>query len=544
MVKQATAQEQETAPEAAQEQEIAQATTAEAAPAPPETCQPAPAPELPEAVIATPAVAQAPAPEPDVAPSSPIAERRHPLRFVWHMDADGRFGVGSDEFVELVGPRTMAAFGRLWSEIADRTRSSIPTIRSRAPWRAAKPGAASSCPGRWTNPASDCRSNFRACRYSIATAFRGYRGFGVCRDIGRINKLARARHDRPLGFMPRAGEMPQQGADAAPAAAPPAESAGDRAGEPARSRELRPTSTAAVRRRRRRARPMSCRSANPRRRTEVPPRSESGRAHGLPRTGAGTDRAACANRRQPADRPKRGREDRAGGEPCRRPRRPPPRRAGAPSLEQMLLDRLPIGILIYRDDALLYANRHFLDWSGLRKPRRHRGGRRPRTGCLPARAEPRARAASGAADRLSSRPKRRRFRPKAACSPCRGAAASALALVLTNGRGRAARRASEARARRRRERNPRAQSIARRDGRRRRHARRRRPDRRRLPAPGPVRQDRRRRLSAARSANFWPRTASASARDYLDRFAAARQRSTTAQCRIRAPARTASCRSP
>ena len=34
------------------------------------------------------------------------------------MDADGRFVVGSDEFVELIGPRTTAAFGRLWSEIA------------------------------------------------------------------------------------------------------------------------------------------------------------------------------------------------------------------------------------------------------------------------------------------------------------------------------------------------------------------------------------------------------------------------------------------
>ena len=30
----------------------------------------------------------------------------------------------------------------------------------------------------------------------------------------------------------------------------------------------------------------------------------------------------------------------------------------------MLLDRIPIGILIYRHDALLYANRHFLEWSG------------------------------------------------------------------------------------------------------------------------------------------------------------------------------------
>ena len=30
----------------------------------------------------------------------------------------------------------------------------------------------------------------------------------------------------------------------------------------------------------------------------------------------------------------------------------------------MLLDRIPIGVLIYRHDRLLYANRHFLEWSG------------------------------------------------------------------------------------------------------------------------------------------------------------------------------------
>ena len=38
------------------------------------------------------------------------------------MDADGRFGVGSDEFIELAGPRTMATLGRLWSEIADELK--------------------------------------------------------------------------------------------------------------------------------------------------------------------------------------------------------------------------------------------------------------------------------------------------------------------------------------------------------------------------------------------------------------------------------------
>jgi PAS domain S-box-containing protein len=42
--------------------------------------------------------------------------------------------------------------------------------------------------------------------------------------------------------------------------------------------------------------------------------------------------------------------------------------APAPAMEPvadlLLLDRIPIGILIYRHDALLYANRHFLEWSG------------------------------------------------------------------------------------------------------------------------------------------------------------------------------------
>jgi signal transduction histidine kinase len=33
-------------------------------------------------------------------------------------------------------------------------------------------------------------------------------------------------------------------------------------------------------------------------------------------------------------------------------------------LTHMLLDRVPAGILVHRDDALLYANRAFLDWSG------------------------------------------------------------------------------------------------------------------------------------------------------------------------------------
>ena len=42
-----------------------------------------------------------------------------PLRFMWQMDREGRFSLGSDEFTRLIGPRTAAGFGRPWSEIAE-----------------------------------------------------------------------------------------------------------------------------------------------------------------------------------------------------------------------------------------------------------------------------------------------------------------------------------------------------------------------------------------------------------------------------------------
>ena len=63
----------------------------------------------------------------------------------------------------------MAAFGRLWSEVAAELKLD-PNNQVAQRWRRAKPGAASSFPGRWTTPANGCRSNCRACRCSTATA--------------------------------------------------------------------------------------------------------------------------------------------------------------------------------------------------------------------------------------------------------------------------------------------------------------------------------------------------------------------------------------
>ena len=52
----------------------------------------------------------------------PLTPRQHPLRFMWHMDEDGRFSLGLDEFTRLIGARTAAAFGRPWGEIASALR--------------------------------------------------------------------------------------------------------------------------------------------------------------------------------------------------------------------------------------------------------------------------------------------------------------------------------------------------------------------------------------------------------------------------------------
>ncbi len=84
----------------------------------------APAPDV------APPSAPPPSPPVHVAPAVP-GERRHPLRFVWQMDAERRFTLGSDEFIALIGPQTARHLGQPWTAVSAslRTRSR----RSRRP---------------------------------------------------------------------------------------------------------------------------------------------------------------------------------------------------------------------------------------------------------------------------------------------------------------------------------------------------------------------------------------------------------------------------
>ena len=149
------------------------------------------------------------------------------------MDADGRFGVGSDEFIELAGPHTSAAFGRPWSEIAaelklDPTNQVVRAVASQETWSGIVvpwpvDGSAEPLPIELSGlPVFDRDRRFR-----------GYRGFGVCRDVARINQLARARRDQPIGFR------------AAPESAPGGRSYARRAGNGCRGTDKAAAATAA-----------------------------------------------------------------------------------------------------------------------------------------------------------------------------------------------------------------------------------------------------------------------------------------------------------
>ena len=200
--------------------------TAEAKPVEPETltepdmAKPEPSPVDVSGVDASPPAA----PETDAAsPGAELAvldamtgrfvERRHPLRFVWSMDADGAFMIEEGEFTALAGEPTAALLGRPWAEVAaalglDPAQEVAKAAAARGTW--------SGIVVEW--PAGGAPEALPVALSGVPVfgsdrSFHGYRGFGVCRDVGRIAAAIAAR--RAL----------LQGPAAEPAAAPEAPSA-------------------------------------------------------------------------------------------------------------------------------------------------------------------------------------------------------------------------------------------------------------------------------------------------------------------------------
>jgi PAS domain S-box-containing protein len=338
--------------------------------------EPAVAPADDHHVVETPIVILAVEPAEDATALAPLVQpspRRNPLRFVWQMDAEARFSIGSDEFNRLIGPRTAAGFGRRWSEIADafaldpdgkvaravagRTTWSGITLQ----WPLDDPGErlAVELSGL---PVQDREGNFV-----------GYRGFGVCRDLERLTQLASLRQDecteKTSALRPLSADIAAQ----EPAVAD------ETAHTDAIASSDQPTSDIAD--------PIVV-ETSPQEKTETPvetprnvlpfrpasdPKSpaltpvENSAFNELARQlsarleseagVAAAELAAQSTESTPAGAPPA--QDAPDWlVPLATPAR------GASARDRQLLDLVPVGILIYRLDRLLYANRAFLDRMG------------------------------------------------------------------------------------------------------------------------------------------------------------------------------------
>jgi PAS domain S-box-containing protein len=123
--------------------------------------------------------------------------RRHPLRFMWQMDADGRFTLGSDEFTRLIGAHTAAGFGRPWSEIAehfglDPEGHVAKAIATRGTWSGITLDWPIDGGGRLPVELSGLPI------YDYTGNLTGYRGFGICRDLDGLTRLDELRREESL----------------------------------------------------------------------------------------------------------------------------------------------------------------------------------------------------------------------------------------------------------------------------------------------------------------------------------------------------------
>jgi PAS domain S-box-containing protein len=337
-----------------------------------------PIPRAPPPAIQT--LAGQPAPQP----------RRLPLRFTWQMDREGRFTLGTDEFTGLMGPRTTAAFGRPWREIAetfgfDPAGRMMQALATGATWS----GITLNWPvdGGGTLPIELSGLPI----FDGARNFVGYRGFGVCRDFDALARLAALRLSELSGEAPPPQEslaaLPSEPAAAAspssdelpePIAAetshpndletpvePPKEAVKEAMKEamqdtPAETAAELPADAANVVpfRAPGEAKPMSLTPVENSAFDELA-RQLSARLE-PENVNEAADAAGKTNFEPPAAAPVR----EAASETPEWLAQPEPPAHGETARDKALLDLLPVGILIYRLDRLLYANPAFLTQMG------------------------------------------------------------------------------------------------------------------------------------------------------------------------------------
>jgi PAS domain S-box-containing protein len=275
----------------------------------------------------------------------PLRERRRPLRFVWEMDVDGRFTFGSDEFATAIGPNAAMTLGRRWNEIAaelglDPEGNVARAIASRDTW--------SGITVSWPLDGSSDRLKIELSGlpvYDHNRAFVGYRGFGVCRDIERL--AAALRRNGPTLDVTAAG-IPPVDLQSLPTA-----SDGTRANT---ADDERPALVLVP----------SAKNVVPFRAAPGVEQKAPGE-HNVPRDMArqstphrrdGKDEAHVSRKRQETEKNLEqhspANEESSGNDKA----------LTISIVRHPLIEKLPVGILVYRLDQLLYANGAFLEWTG------------------------------------------------------------------------------------------------------------------------------------------------------------------------------------
>jgi PAS domain S-box-containing protein len=242
------------------------------------------------------------------------AERRLPLRFIWQVDCDGIFTIMSDEFVRLAGAPTSTASGKPWPEAAASLGFGADNPVSRA---LATRQTWSDVRVQWPvegerEPLAVELSGLPV--FAPDSGFGGYRGFGLCRDVGRLTAL-NAR--RALAVSAASNLNPQS--------------------ETAAFKNV----------------------------LRFPP---VGDKETIPALSPGEHRAFDELARELVNRLQSGAATEAGrNQEIREPKKAAGEKSASPQNVQEsrpILDRLPTGILVYRLNTLMYANRAFLDWTG------------------------------------------------------------------------------------------------------------------------------------------------------------------------------------
>ena len=246
--------------------------------------------------------------------SNPVESQpqQRPLRFVWQTDAETHFTLASQEFVDLLGSKSSAVLGRSWAEIAKTLALDPAGEIAKA---LSRHETFSGIETAWPIDGLDQPLAVEMSGLPLSDSersFGGFRGFGLCRDVERLRNLQGLK-------LAQSSVAPSEPAKVLPFAASPPAPEGS---------TLSPKEHSAFQEL---ARELSDRL-----------RKASGKAtsESAPPEAAPEPVAAPIQATTPAPGPARD------------------------TLDRSIFDRLPTGILIYRHNNLIYANRAFLDWTG------------------------------------------------------------------------------------------------------------------------------------------------------------------------------------